>query len=673
MGIVLIGAGLRFWGLYWDAPHRLHCDEAALLGATERLGRSLINEHSLNPHFVYGALPLYLDWLGVPPTKLVCGLLGYECSTGDALQIWGRLMSALADIVAIFLVFRLAALHNVTAGLLSAAFYAVALLNVRESHFFTVDTLASCFALWYVILCVRATCTPGWKGWVWCGVALGLCFSTKISSLPLAGLALVAFGVIVWRAAHQEVAAEEPQLGRATVATRISSLMIGAIAIIPAIVWSWQRSRIIGMARGAFFRMTPEWRQATHSTGFWEAQIESIYSGTQHLLVMGALGVVLLMGVVFLATCLKRGPRIAYQLRRHVPQLLVFGGTAVGVFVVLNPYCVLEPRGFWLPSGPMVFTWNMLQGAGAFHPPSGWTIQFIGTKPVLYHFAHVFPYAWGWPLTALLTVGFVWALCALWLGKLNGAALVCVAALISFATTMGPWMKMARYIVPFTPLACALAGIFLGSLIASGRKAVAVTAGVAAGAVWITSFVWCASYVSTYCQTDPRVAAARWLGANVPAERTVALEKDDAWGASSEAMLQQAGDFRVERYNPLRIMHDKFGSQLSETDLREKEEYLREKLGSADCLIITDNNKTRLARFADEFPVISEFYAELFGARTDFQRAATFRRDWRILGHRIDDAGSEPSFRLFDHPTVYVFQRTSTIAEGDEPRVERPE
>ena len=49
--IMLVVAGLRFYGLYWGFPYPLHCDEDQLLGPTRRLGESLLTQGSMNPHF----------------------------------------------------------------------------------------------------------------------------------------------------------------------------------------------------------------------------------------------------------------------------------------------------------------------------------------------------------------------------------------------------------------------------------------------------------------------------------------------------------------------------------------------------------------------------------------------------------------------------------------------
>ncbi len=64
----------------------------------------------------------------------------------DQVNLVGRQVSALGDLLTILLIYIIAArLYNRRVALLGAAFSALAVLQIQQSHFFTVDTFANLF------------------------------------------------------------------------------------------------------------------------------------------------------------------------------------------------------------------------------------------------------------------------------------------------------------------------------------------------------------------------------------------------------------------------------------------------------------------------------------------------------------------------------------------------
>ncbi|HEY5983192.1 MAG TPA: DUF2298 domain-containing protein [Anaerolineales bacterium] len=167
--ILVIGAYLRLVGLNWDDNQHLHPDERFLtmvetglqvkkcavpstpiescpsdqirwLGLGDYLNTAT---STLNPHnrgygfFVYGDLPIVIvryiaEWTGQT---------GY-----DQVNLLGRQISTLSDLITVLLVYLIASrLYDRRVGLLGAAFSALAVLQIQQSHFFTVDTIANLF------------------------------------------------------------------------------------------------------------------------------------------------------------------------------------------------------------------------------------------------------------------------------------------------------------------------------------------------------------------------------------------------------------------------------------------------------------------------------------------------------------------------------------------------
>ncbi len=150
--ILGLAAYLRFSGTDWDEDQHLHPDERFLTMVTsaitpvESLGDYFDTANSsLNPHnrghtfYVYGTLPL-----------IVVRYVGewFEMTGYGGIHLVGRALSATVELLTVFLVFLTAErLYDRRVGVLAAAFSAVTVLPVQQSHFYTVDTFASFFMM----------------------------------------------------------------------------------------------------------------------------------------------------------------------------------------------------------------------------------------------------------------------------------------------------------------------------------------------------------------------------------------------------------------------------------------------------------------------------------------------------------------------------------------------
>ena len=57
--------------------------------------------------------------------------------------------------------------------------------------------------------------------------------------------------------------------------------------------------------------------------------------------------------------------------------------------------------------------------------------------------------------------------------------------------------------------------------------------------------------------------------------------------------------------------------------------------------------------------VVAQHYRDLFEGKLGFELVKTFKVYPSVLGISINDDPSEFTFRLFDHPRVYIFRRTT--------------
>ncbi len=163
---VLVAASyFRFSGLFWGENQYLHPDERFLVWVGTDISpvKNLAEyfntaESSLNPHnrghgfYVYGTLPMFLT------RYVVEGIFGHS-GFNEMTQV-GRALSSLADLVTVMLVYLVAKrLYDQRVAVLAAAFSAAAVLQIQQSHFFTMDTFITMFsflAFYFAVLVVTS-------------------------------------------------------------------------------------------------------------------------------------------------------------------------------------------------------------------------------------------------------------------------------------------------------------------------------------------------------------------------------------------------------------------------------------------------------------------------------------------------------------------------------------
>ncbi len=178
--VLLMGAYFRAVGLDWGEYQFLHPDERFLVWVGTDISPYRCDDESipiercpeeqmhwmglgdyfdaaksnLNPNnrghgfYVYGTLPLFLTRYIV---EWVYGHSGFEEMTNI-----GRPLSALADLMTVFIVYLIAArLHDRRVGILAAAFSALVVLQIQNAHYFTVDTFLNFFTTLAIYFAVR--------------------------------------------------------------------------------------------------------------------------------------------------------------------------------------------------------------------------------------------------------------------------------------------------------------------------------------------------------------------------------------------------------------------------------------------------------------------------------------------------------------------------------------
>lgn len=222
--LIFLGVALRFYRLDWNQGTNLHPDEYGLTNTLTQLKLPASLERYFNtrisplsPYTRYDAAGRptgdgpdnRMRW-GQWPIILLRAAAELTGNTGyGELRLTGRGFSALADVLTLLVLYLIGRrLYNPITGLLAAALSALAVLQIQQSHFMTVDSFAVCFTALAMYAAVRVAQRPllyrqpnlalyrlDWAVMGWYalfGVFFGMAVASKINLLPLGGMIAVA-------------------------------------------------------------------------------------------------------------------------------------------------------------------------------------------------------------------------------------------------------------------------------------------------------------------------------------------------------------------------------------------------------------------------------------------------------------------------------------------------
>ncbi len=466
--IVLLGLGLRLWGLGWSLPnaqHPLatyHPDERVNLGATLNVD---IPHGQLDTKFYsYGTFYFYLASFAqtvgrgyglipsTPPLPADAALSQSEQMTRMApelagLFLAGRIVTMLLGTATIAVLFALARrLYGQAAALLAALLYAIAPLAVVHAHFLTVDVPATFFVTLALLCAARLLSLPMRRDYVFAGIACGLCAATKYNTV-LVLAAPVAAHLLSGRLGLEE---EKRRRGE-------------------------EETKIQGTGN-----MSPRGRPEQEA----EEQAET-----------------------------GSGVPASKDGGRRGGLWLLLGTTAIA-FLAACPGPLLNWNVFWNGAYPdSGVRYELFE-----HSRIGHGLLFVQTGPGWwYHLIVSLPHGLGIPLLLLSLAGVAYA-CR----QHRRADLILLAFLLLYYGTTGlSAVRFARYMLPLFPVLCLLAARLVCAPLSSipMRRAARIAGG---GAV-----IMAGAYTFSLCRLmtlpDPRDVSAAYLDAHAPQGASVAF------------------------------------------------------------------------------------------------------------------------------------------------------
>lgn len=671
VGVLLLAMAVRLYGWNWDDGNYLHPDERHIV-ADVMIGRihwpsslsevtdpatSGLNPRSEDPNteeaddyreFAYGAMPVLL-------TNLVSEALGWFTNTNwhayDNAYKVGRPLSVIFDTLTVLLVFLIGRrIGGPRVGLLAAYVAALTPLTIQLAHFFTTDSWLTFFVTLSIYCSLRAAESGAARWFLLAGASFGWAMACKGSVFTLASVVAVAIVYSLWRLAGTG----ERRFGIATAAAERIALVGGAAFLAFAMFEPY------ALLRPDVYRASLE-TQAQIVRGTFDVPFTRQYIGTTPII---------------------------YQIEQLVrwevgPVSAVLA--AIGAVILL----VRQRRG--LQAGAiLLLTWLAIYGVVISIPEAKFIRYLAPIVPVL-------------AILAGLSLDSIWA----WISRrfdrrigLGFAALAIAgiglwgASFSSIYAQENTRLEASAWIYANVPTGSVLSDEYwddqlprdLGpGLNSIDRQYSSVRFDLYADRVSYRDLMDVADSLTTLPLLEAAGASLRSGDVSSSAEQirqagetAISLPVDQR-DALSSGFDRIAGDLRgpagalggsfrnaaqAIREDPeaIAIEFGDIANELIAANNNEAANYLYRNLEEIDYYVISSNRvMAAMPQSPWRYPVQTKFYEELKSGDLGFTLVADFHRYPGIGPIRFDDDGADESWLNYDHPHVWVYQKTGLV------------
>lgn len=367
--------------------------------------------------------------------------------------------------------------------------------------------------------------------------------------------------------------------------------------------------------------------------------------------------------VLFLAQLLTL-PRVRATMtttRLRIVYFLLPPVTAGLLFFALDPWILFKPSQF-------METYQLLQSLSSGAQVPLWTSQFSDIPRGFYWLTNLLPDGFGLPTLITAIIGLIFV----FYHKKWRWIPVVLFALVYFLFVGLSFMQFIRYPLPLTPvisLAAAAGIVYTRDWAFKGKRRVLRPVFWAA-VLLIIGFaaVRSIAYLSIFLEEDTRLTAGRWLQESYSRGTVVVTDNSafrPAMGKELENMpmhtnLSLQGDPYYERQDHFVIRLLDVYNYLFQQDLSDslKQTYINARLSGADLLVLSEESRTQYDHVRDNHPVMNQFYDDLFAGFLPFELVRTFVKRPTLGPFVWNDTDIELTWRLFDHPTIWIFERT---------------
>ena len=320
--------------------------------------------------------------------------------------------------------------------------------------------------------------------------------------------------------------------------------------------------------------------------------------------------------------------------------------------ILSSPYLILKPdESFHI----LKYETNIAQGK----IPIFYTRQFRHTVPYVFQIKKIFPYALGWPLFILGTIGFLLTTISLIKNLLKkdkiknkldiGYWILNIGFLVYFLYNGQLFVKWTRFMAPLFPFFALFAtyGLkkiyhYLSQKISSptilhALYFILLLLSILPGTLFLT-------YV--YAQPDIRLTASKWIYQNIPKNSIILSEAGNVINLPISNIQTQ------KKY--LKVINFDFYNLDKDPQLQKQ---LVSILEQANYIIIPSRRIfTNHLHSPHQYPLTAKYYQSLFSGQLGFKKIKQFNFYSRlpIFGDEL----AEETWSIFDHPVIRIYQKT---------------
>jgi uncharacterized membrane protein len=344
----------------------------------------------------------------------------------------------------------------------------------------------------------------------------------------------------------------------------------------------------------------------------------------------------------------------ASGLNRNLQWLLGTYVIAAFVFALCEPYALLDRT--QLVHDISEQTTFLVTNDPPFVVP--FTIQYAGTVPYLYQIKNILFWSMGIPLALAAFAGVGYGVWRIARGRLRADQIVLLLWVIPYFLFVGRFFaKFNRYMLPILPVM----GLFGAALLVAWARSVqprwSLVGRVALVGVVGGSFLYSLAYMNVYAQPNTRVAASRWIYANIPAGSTIGIES--AWDDALPLDEQGHSGGLIYHFTHMEL----YDGEDATTDEDRKIGAITTVLQQSNYIVMTSDRLIgSIPKLPLRYPIANRYYQLLFAGKLNFRLERVFQAHPQLGPVTVEDYGADESFHVYDHPIVRIWKRTGPIS-----------
>ena len=329
--------------------------------------------------------------------------------------------------------------------------------------------------------------------------------------------------------------------------------------------------------------------------------------------------------------------------------LAIFLGLILVITFLTSPYLFLK---YPQSRGTLLYEISVAKGK----PVLFYTRQFIKTPLVLFQLTKVFPYALGWPIFILGTLGFLLALVLLIKNSLKrkkvsfldtSFLILNAAFVVYFFSQAFLFCKWTRFMAPIFAFFPIFATFFLSYLINLKYLSYLII---------LLSIFPGLLFSSIYFYPDIRFTASEWIYKNIPFNSQILF---DTGNVVDIPVPTPNFDEFFSLPSYVLVSFD-FYHLDEDPELFSK---LLNYLETSDYIIVPSRRIfANHLRIPEKYPKTAKYYELLFSGKLGFVQIAKIEPFYSKI---FKDEKAEETFTVFDHPTIRIYKNIDRLTASD--------